>query len=159
MKSVSPVAAMTVPIMFAMAGISRGHADDAIPPAEIGGPMTKEMAGLHLGYTYSTGRQYQLDFAEDTVTFLAHKDPSAAPGTVFKPGTMHYLARKLRPHLHLYLVHWLNRSKDMGNIHVALVIDLDQKTVYVSALMPRGVEFFDTAEIQSVSWAHKQPGD
>ena len=47
------------------------------PPAEIGGPMTKELAGLKLFYKYTTGREYELTFDEDTVTFLPHKDPTA----------------------------------------------------------------------------------
>jgi MoaF N-terminal domain len=124
-------------------------AGEAIPPAEIGGPSTS-LKGLHLLYQYETGREYQLDFDADTVTFLAHKDPTAAPGTVFTPGTMHYRARKLRDDL--YLVHWLNRSPEMGNIHVALIIDLKQKIVHVSALMPGGMEFFDIAHFEKESW-------
>ena len=103
-------------VVLSASGVSRCVADESMPPAEIGGPMTKEMNGLHIEYTYSIGREYQLDFAAGTVTFLQHKDPTAAPGTVFKPGTMQYLARRVRKDL--YPVHWLNRSKETGNIHV-----------------------------------------
>ena len=129
--------------------VSVASAADAIPPAEIGGPSTT-LKGLHLLYQYETGREYQLDFDTETVTFLAHKDPTAAPGTVFTPGTMHYRARKLRDDL--YLVHWLNRSPEMGNIHVALILDLKQRLLHVSALMPHGMEFFDIAHFEKMSW-------
>jgi len=40
----------------------------------------------------------------------------------------------------------------MGNIHVALLVDLKEKHVHVSALMPKGVEFFDIADIQTMEW-------
>ena len=120
------------------------------PPDEIGGPSTKELKGLHLLYQYTSGREYQLDFDADTVTFLMHHDPHGKPGEVFTPGTMHYRARKLRDGL--YLVHWLNRSPTMGNIHVALVIDLKQRLMHCSALMPGGFELFDMAHFEAMSW-------
>jgi hypothetical protein len=120
------------------------------PPDEIGGPSTKELKGLHLLYQYTSGREYQLDFDADTVTFLMHHDPHGVPGQVFTPGTLPYRARKLRDGL--YLVHWLNRSPDMGNIHVALIIDLKQKLMHCSALMPGGFELFDQAHFISMSW-------
>jgi hypothetical protein len=127
--------------------------DSHAPPAEMGGPMTKELAGLNIFYTYSTGREYELTFDADTVTFLPHKDPHAKPGTKFEPGTLHYLARRIRPDL--YLVHWLVRSPTMGNIHVALLVDLQEKHVHVSALMPGGEEFFDRADIHTIHWNRK----
>lgn len=123
------------------------------PPAEIGGPSTKEMAGLSIFYKYTTGREYRLTFNADTVTFLPYKDPTAVPGTKFEPGTVQYRARRIRPEL--YLVHWLVRSPTMGNIHVALLVDLQEKHVHVSALMPKGIEFFDIADIQKVHWDKK----
>ncbi len=120
------------------------------PPDEIGGPSTKELKGLHLLYKYSSGREYQLDFDADTVTFLLHNDPNGKPGDVHTPGTMHYLARKIRDGL--YLVHWLNRSPEMGNIHVALIVDLKRRLMHVSAIMPGGFELFDMAHFEEMSW-------
>ena len=137
--------------MLAPASAATVVSDDSkAPPAEIGGPSTKEMAGLTIHYRYSTGREYELSFEADTVTFLPFKMPGAAPGTKFEPGTLHYLARRIRPEL--YLVHWLVRSPTMGNIHVTLLIDLQERHVHVSALMPGGMEFFDIADIQSIRW-------
>jgi len=126
------------------------------PPDEIGGPTTKEMKGLHLLYKYTSGREYQLDFDADTVTFLMHHDPQGKPGEVFTPGTLHYMARRIRPGL--YLVHWLNRSPEMGNIHVALIIDLQKRVLYASAIMPLGFELFDMAKFEEMSWKKKDPG-
>ena len=125
------------------------------PPADIGGPKTEELAELKLFYVYTTGKEYELTFDADTVTFLPHKDPHAPPGTKFTPGSLHYLARRIRPDL--YLVHWLVRSPTMGNIHVALLLDLQEKHVHVSALMPKGVEFFDIADIKSIEWTKGKP--
>lgn len=120
------------------------------PPAEIGGPSTKEMAGLTIRYKYSVGRDYQLSFDADTVTFLPFVIPGDPPGTKYQPGTLHYRARLVRPGL--YLVHWLVRPPDGGNIHVAMLVDLKERHVHVSALMPGGMEFFDRADIQTISW-------
>jgi len=120
------------------------------PPDEIGGPSTKELKGLHLLYRYTSGREYQLDFDADTVTFLLHHDPHGKPGDVHTSATLHYRARKLRDGL--YLVHWLNRSPTMGNIHVALIIDLQRRLMHASAIMPGGFELFDMAHFESMSW-------
>lgn len=120
------------------------------PPAEIGGPSTREMAGLTIDYKYSGGREYRLSFDADTVTFLPFRIPGDAPGTKYEPGTLHYLARSIRPDL--YLVHWLVRPPNGSDIHVTLLIDLEQRHVHVSALMPGGVEFFDIADIQQITW-------
>jgi hypothetical protein len=120
------------------------------PPPEIGGPSTKEMAGLTIHYKYSVGREYQLSFDADTVTFLPFRIPGDAPGTKYEPGTLHYRARLIRPQL--YMVHWLVRPPNGGNIHVTLLIDLKERHVHVSALMPGGLEFFDIADIQTITW-------
>ncbi|MFO1265366.1 MAG: hypothetical protein U1F67_00330 [Rubrivivax sp.] len=124
--------------------------DTGAPPAEIGGPSTREMAGLTIHYKYSLGRDYQLSFDADTVTFLPFRIPSDPPGTKYEPGTLHYRARLIRPDL--YLVHWLVRPPTGSNIHVALLVDLKERHVHVSALMPGGLEFFDIADIQTIHW-------
>jgi MoaF N-terminal domain len=108
-------------------------------PDEIGGPSTKELAGMTFLYEYSTGRKYQLTFDPDFVTFLMVKDPAA------KPMSIAYRARKIRQNL--YMVHWLNREH---SIHVTLLLDLEQRQVHVSALMPGGIEFFDIAQIEKI---------
>ena len=90
----------------------------------------------------STGKKYQLDFSPDTVTFIMVKDPDAEPRSV------PYLARKIGEDL--YLVHWLVRSQEEGNIHVALVLDFKAGKIFVSSLMPGGLEFFDEAPFEEV---------
>jgi hypothetical protein len=120
------------------------------PPAEIGGPSTKELAGLTIHYVYSGGRDYQLSFDADTVTFLPFRIPGDPPGTKYQPGTLHYRARLIRPGL--YMVHWLVRPTGGSSIHVTLLVDLQERHVHVSALMPGGMEFFDIADIQTISW-------
>ena len=121
------------------------------PPDEIGGPTTKELKGLHLQYKYTSGREYLLDFDADTVTFHQLHDPHAKPGApVPEPATLPYMARKLRDRL--YLVHWLNRSPTMGNIHVALIVDIMKRRMYASAIMPRGFELFDVATFEKMTW-------
>jgi hypothetical protein len=124
---------------------------DEVPPAEIGGPSTQEMKGLTLHYQYSTGREYQLAFDSETVTFVQFAETGGKPlAKPSEPGVMHYRARKIRDQL--YLVHWINRSPTMGNIHVALVVDLREHVMHCSALMPGGVELFDEAHMKTVDW-------
>jgi len=127
---------------------------DAVPPAEIGGPSTQEMKGLVLHYQYSTGREYQLSFDSETVTFVQFAETGGRKlDKPSEPGVMHYRARKLRDQM--YLVHWINRSPTMGNIHVALVVDLRAHVMHCSALMPGGVELFDEAHFITEDWDGK----
>ncbi len=148
---VAPALLLAAALMCAPARAAEIATDESkAPPAEIGGPSTKELAGLTIHYRYSLGRDYQLSFDADTVTFLPFRIPSDPPDTQYQPGTLHYRARLVRPQL--YLVHWLVRPPDGGNIHVALLVDLQERHVHVSALMPGGVEFFDIADIRTITW-------
>jgi len=108
----------------------------------VGGPATTELAGARFVYRYSTGPRYRLEFTDATVTFRLQTDPDKASPA----GTLPYRARKLRDDL--YLVHWMAASR---TIHVALVIDLAQRKIHVSGLMPGRLEFFDMAEIEELS--------
>jgi len=128
---------------------------DEVPPAEIGGPSTQEMKGLVLHYQYSTGREYQLSFDSETVAFVQFAETGGRKlDKPSEPGVMHYRARKVRDNL--YLVHWINRSPTMGNIHVALVVDLRGHVMHCSALMPGGIELFDEARFITADWdSHK----
>ena len=124
---------------------------DEVPAPEIGGPSTQEMKGLTLHYQYSTGREYQLAFDSETVTFVQFAGTGGKKlDKPSEPGVMHYRARKLRDQM--YLVHWINRSPTMGNIHVALVVDLREHVMHCSALMPGGIELFDIAKMKTVDW-------
>jgi len=126
-------------------------AADAIPEPEFGGPTTTELKGLHIHYLYETGREYDLDFDSETVTFIQYRETGGvALAKPSEPGVMHYRARKLRDQL--YLVHWINRSPEMGNIHVALVIDLREHLLHASAMMPRGLEMMNYAHIKEIDW-------
>ncbi|MCC7462811.1 MAG: MoaF N-terminal domain-containing protein [Gammaproteobacteria bacterium] len=151
-------AVLSAPALLAMAVLASvpvraadiASDDSHAPAAEIGGPSTREMAGLTLHYVYSGGRDYQLSFDADTVTFLPFRIPGDPPGTQYQPGTLKYRARLVRPGL--YLVHWLVRPPQGSPIHVTLLVDLQERHVHVSALMPGGMEFFDIAEIKTITW-------
>ncbi len=145
-------------VMSALAAWPAGaaRAADAIPEPEFGGPTTTELKGLHLHYVYETGREYDLNFDSETVTFIQYKETGGvALPKPSEPGVMHYKARKIRDQL--YLVHWINRSPEMGNIHVALVIDLREHLIHASALMPRGLEMLNIAHIKEITWPGHGP--
>lgn len=131
------------------------RAADAIPEPEFGGPTTTELKGLHVHYLYETGREYDLDFDTETVTFTQYKETGGIPLAKPAGGVMHYKARRIRDQL--YLVHWINRSAEMGNIHVALIIDLREHLLHASALMPRGLEMLNMAHIKEISWPGHGP--
>ena len=112
----------------------------AAPDDKITGPFSDDLAGRTVEYRYSTGNHYRMAFGPRQLTFLQLNAPDP-----HAPVPLAYLARELRPGQ--YLVHWAVKP---ANIHVALVFDLDAGTVHVSALMPGGWEFFDSARIVSI---------
>ncbi|MEV6836325.1 MoaF N-terminal domain-containing protein [Streptomyces sp. NPDC051133] len=112
---------------------------------KIGGPATTELAGTLIEYTYSTGNRYRMEFGPDTLTFHL-LEGSAPPHTV----TLPYRARLVRPGL--YLVTWTVKP----GIHVTLLVDLTERVVHVSAMMPPNQwEFFDIGHLTEV----RQPED
>ncbi len=117
--------------------------DIEIHPDKIGGPTTDALDGLALEYRYSTGNHYRLSFGPAGVWFHLLGDVDEFPR-----GPLPYRARELRDRM--YLVSWIVRP----GIHVALVVDLDQSKIHVSAMMPPTQwEFFDIGEILAVEQA------
>jgi MoaF-like len=110
------------------------------PDDKIAGPFSDDLVGRTVEYRYSTGNHYRMAFGSEQLTFLHLNAPEP-----HEPMPLAYLARQLRPGQ--YLVHWVVKA---ANIHVALVFDLDARTVHVSALMPGGWEFVDSARIVSI---------
>ncbi len=115
-----------------------GVADD-----KIAGPFSDDLAGRILEYRYSTGNRYRLAFGTAQLTFVHLNAPQP-----HEPVPLGYVARQLRNAQ--YLVHWAVKS---ASIHVALVVDFEAGTVHVSALMPGGWEFFDSARIVNITSA------
>ena len=107
---------------------------------KITGPFSDDLAGRTVEYRYSTGNHYRMAFGVKQLTFLLLNAPEP-----HDPVPLAYVARQLRPAQ--YLVHWVVKP---ASIHVALIFDLDAGTVHVSALMPGGWEFFDSARIVSI---------
>jgi hypothetical protein len=113
------------------------HFEPGSIPDEVGGRRTMELDGHEFEYQYSTGRRYRIRFYDDRVSFqLLSKDSQPIR-------TLPYLARKIRDGM--YFVHWMVPGRTG---HVALLIDLPQKTVHVAALMPAQQEMFDEATIE-----------
>lgn len=126
---------------------------DALPPhADAVDDATSDaLLGCSLEYTYSTGSRYRLDFdLEHRLTFEQLGLPAgAAPPAPVLP----YRIRELRPDQ--LLVHWIVPA---AAIHVALVIDLAERRIHVSAMMPPNRwEFFDTGVITAVVRADVRP--
>ena len=119
---------------------------EATPAAaddKIAGPFSDDLVGRTIEYRYSTGNHYRLAFDAKQLTFVHLNAPEP-----HEPVPLGYVARQLRPAQ--YLVHWAVKP---ASIHVALVVDLEAGTVHVSALMPGGWEFFDSARIVNVESA------
>ena len=117
--------------------------DGPPPPDIVVGSDPSLMDGYTLKYKYSTGREYKLDFTADTVTFTMLDAP------VFKPEfgvpvSLPYLCRELRDGL--VLIHWMVPGRSG---HVAMMVDFTNKAIFVSALMPFKMEFFDSGTIYS----------
>ncbi len=107
-------------------------------PDEIDRQDLANLDGLEVEYTYDSGRAYRLKFYDDRVSFSQLDTP--APTL-----TVPYLARPIKEDS--YLVHWLVPGR-IG--HVALILDLDQKAIFASALMPGKMEMFQSGVISSV---------
>ncbi len=116
---------------------------EATPAAvgdKIAGPFSDDLVGRTIEYRYSIGNHYRLAFGAEQLTFVHLNAPEP-----HEPVPLRYVARQLRPGQSL--VHWAVKP---ASIHVALVVDLEAGTVHVSALMPGGWEFFDSARIVNV---------
>jgi hypothetical protein len=112
-----------------------------MPPDEIVGPFTQDLAGVSLTYRYSTGGDYYITYGTDTVTFRL----PLPDGTHTPPITVPYYARKLRPKI--YMVHWINPER---TVHVTQVLDAKNREVNVSALMPGQWQLFDVGHVSEI---------
>lgn len=113
------------------------------PPDIVVGSDTTLMDGYSIKYKYTTGREYRLDFTAEKVTFTMLDAPNFKPelGT---PVSLPYLCRQIRDGL--ILIHWMVPGRSG---HVAVMIDFTEKSIFVSALMPLKMEFFDSGTIYS----------
>jgi hypothetical protein len=126
----------------ALAAGAAGAAVPMMPPDEIVGPFTQDLAGLSLTYRYSEGGDYYITYGTDTVTFRL----PLPNGETTPPITVPYVARALRASM--YMVHWVNPER---TVHVTQVVDLPQMEVNVSALMPGQWQLFDVGRISEMS--------
>ncbi len=118
---------------------------DGPPPADIVvGSDTSMMDGVVLEYRYTSGREYRLTFTAEQVTFEMLAAPVYKPEFAV-PVSLPYLARFVRDQL--VMVHWMVPGRSG---HVTLLIDFADNKIFVSALMPFKMEFFDSADIHSV---------
>jgi hypothetical protein len=117
---------------------------DGPPPADVVvGAENSIMDGLVLRYRYSSGREYRLTFTTELVTFEMLDAPIYKPEYAI-PVSLPYLARPLRDDQ--VMIHWMVPSR-VG--HVTLVIDYASRQIFVSALMPFKMEYFDSGTIYS----------
>jgi hypothetical protein len=117
---------------------------DGPPPADVvAGADNSIMAGLVLQYRYSSGREYRLTFTAEAVTFEMLDSPNYKPEYAI-PVSLPYLARTIRDNQ--VMVHWMVPNR-VG--HVTLVVDFTSRQIFVSALMPFKMEFFDSGTIHS----------
>ncbi|MBU1295934.1 MAG: MoaF N-terminal domain-containing protein [Gammaproteobacteria bacterium] len=108
-------------------------------PDEVNLSNTVNLEELEVQYTYSSGRAYKLKFYDDRVSFT-QLDAGHIPTL-----TVSYRARKIGKDM--FLVHWLVPGR-VG--HVTLILDLGNKVIHASALMPGQMELFDEGPIVDV---------
>jgi hypothetical protein len=114
-----------------------------------------DLVGFVADYVYPSGPAYVISFTKDKCDFSSpwpgekrkqpppSKEPSKEPpkeGTVRPPSAgVDYRARKIKDGL--YLVHWIVNWE----IHVALLLDFEEKRTICAALMPGKSELWDVA--------------
>lgn len=108
-------------------------------PDEVDLSNVVNLEELEIQYTYSSGRAYQLKFYDDRVSFTQLEAGNIPTLTV------PYRARKISRDM--FLVHWLVPGR-IG--HVSLILDLENKLIHASALMPGQMELFDGGPILDV---------
>lgn len=109
-------------------------------PDEVDLSNAVNLEELEVQYTYSSGRAYKLKFYDDRVSFT-QLDAGHIPTL-----TVPYRAKKIGKDM--FLVHWLVPGR-IG--HVSLILDLENKLIHASALMPGQMELFDGGPIVDVS--------
>ena len=113
---------------------------DPVFSDQIAAGASDDLEGHYLKYEYVTGSKYRLSFADGYVT--AKEIDSPRPRVVRA-----YLAREMREGQ--YLVHWMAQDPS-GNDrkgHIALVLDFGADKVHGTAVLPNGMQIFDTGTI------------
>lgn len=107
-------------------------------PDEVNLENSIDLDGLVIGYTYKSGRAYELTFYDDRLSFAQLDTPAPVL-------TLPYRARPIMDEI--YLIHWLVPGR-IG--HVSLIVDLVHRRIHGSALMPGKMELFEEGPITSV---------
>ena len=96
---------------------------------------TDALDGHVLQYTYVTGSTYRLSFDDGKMT-------AREVGSDRTPVVRDYLAREIGDGL--FFVHWMAINREG---HISLVIDLPKKAVHGAAVLPNGMQIFDTGTL------------
>lgn len=100
---------------------------------------TDALDGHVLQYTYVTGSTYRLSFDDGKMT-------AREVGSDRTPVVRDYLARKIGDGI--FFVHWMALNREG---HISLVIDLPKKAVHGAAVLPNGMQIFDTGTLTESS--------
>jgi hypothetical protein len=105
------------------------------------------VSGYEIVYRFDRGRLYRALYAERHVDFELLEPKQEPP-----PGArLEYREIRVRPGLHL--VTWTGDP----TFHVTMLLDLERKTVYFSALYDGSQSVFETAELISIESVSTDP--
>lgn len=102
-------------------------------------PSSEALVGYTFEYYYPSKIGYRISFAKDRVYFSM---PEPVHGLNYF--SWPYRLRELRPKQ--YLAHWMGPGRKS---HISLILDLENKTVDASALMPGRFELWDRATFEN----------
>ena len=100
---------------------------------------TSALDGHSIVYTYVTGSSYRLSFADGAMT-------AREVGSDRTPVVRDYLAREIGDGM--YFVHWMAINREG---HISLVVDLNGGVVHGAAVLPNGMQIFDTGVLNESS--------
>ena len=106
---------------------------------QIGPGTTSALDGHSIEYTYVTGSTYQLSFDDGKMT-------AREVGSDRTPVIRDYLARKIGDGM--YFVHWMAINREG---HISLVVDIRNNAVHGAAVLPNGMQIFDTGVLNQTS--------
>ena len=109
--------------------------------AEVFGELSNELDGISLTYHYESGREYDVVFTEGTISYL-RKDVPDREWEHDHP----YVARKIEEGL--FLLMW---GREERTEHITILIDLNKRRLFTSALLDGVDRHFDEAAIIKLS--------
>ena len=103
---------------------------------------TSALDGHTVEYSYVTGSRYRLIFDSGKMT-------AREVGSDRTPVVRDYLAREIGEGM--YFIHWMAINREG---HISLVVDVPGGVVHGAAVLPNGMQIFDTGVLDQTTLTH-----